>query len=79
MQQGALPELPFACELGTRSLLAGDVVAESRSLSAVDGYLPVAPMPPAPRPASIQRYAVTDPQRIAWWRDRIRVAARLGG
>jgi o-succinylbenzoate synthase len=75
---GALPELPFACELGTRSLLAGDVVAESRSLSAVDGYLPVAPMPPAPRPASIQHYAVTDSQRLAWWRDRIRVAATLG-
>jgi O-succinylbenzoate synthase len=75
---GALPELPFACELGTRSLLAGDVVAESRSLSVVDGFLPVAPMPPAPQPASIQRYAVTDPQRIAWWRDRIRVATALG-
>jgi O-succinylbenzoate synthase len=76
---GALPELPFACELDSRSLLAGDVVAESRSLSVVDGFLPVAPMPPAPQPALIERYAVADPQQIASWRDRIRVAAALGG
>jgi O-succinylbenzoate synthase len=74
---GALPELPFACELGSRSLLAGDVVAESRSLRVVDGCLPVAPMPPAPQPALIERYAVTDRRRVAWWRDRIRAA--LGG
>lgn len=35
----ALPELPFACGLGTTSLLDGDVVAEP--LVPVDGHLPV--------------------------------------
>lgn len=35
----ALPELPYACGLGTMSLLAGDVTAEP--LVAVDGELPV--------------------------------------
>lgn len=71
---GALPELRFACELGTRVFLAGDVVADSRSLTAVDGYLPVAPMPPAPRRSQLERYAVTDPTRLAWWRDRLHTA-----
>jgi O-succinylbenzoate synthase len=71
---GALPELPYACGLGTRLLLDGDVVTESRSLVPVDGYLPVAPMPPAPDPNLLARHAVTDSERVAWWRDRLRVA-----
>ncbi|MUL85569.1 MULTISPECIES: o-succinylbenzoate synthase [unclassified Mycolicibacterium] len=71
---GALPQLPFACELGTRAFLAGDVVADSRSLIAVDGYLPVAPMPPAPQRDLVERYAVTDPARVAWWRGRLQAA-----
>lgn len=75
---GALPELPYACQLAGRALLVGDVVAESRSLSVVDGFLPVAPMPPAPQPGLLDRYAVTDPHRIAWWRDRVATAAALG-
>jgi o-succinylbenzoate synthase len=69
---GALPELRFACGLGTRSLLAGDVVAEPRSLLPVDGYLPVAPMPAQPDPELIERYAVTDPATVARWRERLR-------
>lgn len=68
---GALPDLPFACELGTVALLGGDLVAPSRSLVALDGYLPVAPMPPAPRPDLLARYAVTEPARLAWWRERL--------
>ncbi len=68
---GALPELPFACGLGTVSLLAGDLVAETRSLVAVDGHLPVAPMPPAPDPGHLARFAQTDPAKVAWWRDRL--------
>jgi o-succinylbenzoate synthase len=56
----ALPELDFACGLGTRSLLTSDLVAESRSLIPVDGYLPVAPMPPRPDPELVERYAITD-------------------
>lgn len=71
---GALPELAFACELGTRGILAGDVVADSRSLVAVDGYLPVAPMPPAPQRDQLERYAVTDPTRLASWRERLQSA-----
>jgi O-succinylbenzoate synthase len=68
---GALPELRFACGLGTRSLLTGDVVAGPRSLVPVDGYLPVAPMPASPDPALLKQYALTDEHRIAWWRGRL--------
>lgn len=71
---GALPQLAFACELGTRGFLAGDVVADSRSLVAVDGYLPVAPMPPAPQRDRLEQYAVIDPARLAWWRERLQRA-----
>ncbi|MDT5360871.1 MAG: o-succinylbenzoate synthase [Mycobacterium sp.] len=74
---GALPELPYACGLGTRSLLAGDLVAGPRSLIPVDGYLPVAPMPPAPDPELIRRYTVTGNDRIAWWRERLRTACAV--
>jgi O-succinylbenzoate synthase len=42
----ALPELPFACGLGTVTLLAGDVCAEP--LVPVDGELPVRPALPDP-------------------------------
>ncbi|GAB3715669.1 o-succinylbenzoate synthase [Mariniluteicoccus flavus] len=38
----ALPELPYACGLNTRALLADDVVADS--LIAVDGAIPVRPV-----------------------------------
>ena len=70
---GALPDLPFACDLA--AMPDGDVVADSRRLRPVDGFLPVAPMPPAPQPDLLARHAVTDPDRVAWWRDRIRAAA----
>lgn len=68
---GALPELQFACGLGTRSLLTGDLVAEHRSLVSADGYLPVAPSPAAPERRLVTRYALSDPRRIAWWRARL--------
>ncbi|MDT5326542.1 MAG: o-succinylbenzoate synthase [Mycobacterium sp.] len=71
---GALPELKYACGLGTRSLLTGDLVAGPRSLIPVDGYLPVAPMPPAPDPELVRQFAITDKDRIAWWRERLRTA-----
>lgn len=71
---GALPELRFACGLGTTSLLAGDVVSGPRSLVPVDGFLPVAPMPPPPDLELLRRYAVTDRGRVAWWRERLRRA-----
>lgn len=72
---GALPELPFACELAVTDLLVGDLVAASRSLRPVHGYLPVAPTPPAPQPDLLTRYAVHDSARVAWWRERVRAVA----
>jgi O-succinylbenzoate synthase len=71
---GALTELPFACGLGNATRLGADVVSDGRTLVAVDGHLPVAPMPPAPDPGALARHALTDPTRIAWWRDRLRAA-----
>lgn len=68
---GALPALPFACTLGSAALLGADLVAGPRSLVAVDGFLPVAPMSPAPLPELLTRYAVTDADRIRWWRARL--------
>jgi O-succinylbenzoate synthase len=75
---GALPELPFACALGTLSSLAGDVVAERRSLHPTDGHLPVAPMPASPDPDLVRRYALTDTARIDWWHRRLQSARTAG-
>ena len=71
---GALPEFPFAGTLGSGSLLSADLVADSRRLVPVDGFLPVAPMSPAPLPELLERYTVTDPARIRWWRSRLESA-----
>jgi O-succinylbenzoate synthase len=71
---GALPELPYACALGTRGLFAGDVVPRGRWLLPVDGHLPVAPMPPGPDPDLVERFALTDPDRVTWWRQRLSAA-----
>ena len=70
---GALPELPYACGLGTATLLAGDVVASP--LAAADGALPVLPYPPAPDAALLAQQAMST-ERERYWRERItRVAA----
>ncbi|NBH09295.1 o-succinylbenzoate synthase [Amycolatopsis sp. SID8362] len=66
---GALPELDFACGLGTISLLEGDVCAES--LSPVDGYLPVPRR--APEPADV--YPATPDVQAAWEARLARVRA----
>ncbi|HZI38063.1 MAG TPA: o-succinylbenzoate synthase [Acidimicrobiia bacterium] len=50
----ALPELPFACGLGTATLLAGDVVADPLIPRA--GVLPV--RRPEPDPALLERWGV---------------------
>jgi o-succinylbenzoate synthase len=50
----ALEDLPFACGLGTATLLAGDVVADS--LLPAGGMLAV--RRPVPDPALLERYAV---------------------
>jgi O-succinylbenzoate synthase len=75
---GALPDLPFACALGTTALLSGDVVTARRSWVPVDGYLPVAPMPASPDAELVAKYALTDPGRIVWWRERLRSAQVAG-
>lgn len=71
---GALPELPYACGLGTATLLSGDVTA--RTLTPTDGLLPVMPYAPAPDPALVADHAMT-PERERYWRDRIRRVAAL--
>jgi O-succinylbenzoate synthase len=38
----------------------------------VRGELAVPSSPPAPDPDLLDRYAITDPARHAWWIDRLR-------
>jgi o-succinylbenzoate synthase len=64
----ALPDLPYACGLGTMSLLAGDVTAGPLTPEA--GWLPV--RRPAVDPAELARWEI-DP---APWRERAIAAAR---
>jgi L-alanine-DL-glutamate epimerase and related enzymes of enolase superfamily len=74
---GALPELDFACGLGTITLFETDVVPDADSLRPVAGHLAVPRTPPVPDPARIPPMS---PQRAAWWRDRMtRCAALLEG
>ncbi|MGI9123347.1 MAG: o-succinylbenzoate synthase [Mycobacterium sp.] len=65
---GVLSDAGFAHSLGGAMLLDGDVVSEARHLVPVDGYLPVAPMPPSPDLARLQEFAATDAERVARWR-----------
>jgi o-succinylbenzoate synthase len=69
---GALPSLDFACGLGTRSLLSGDVTSDS--LSPVNGYLPVPRT--APEPDLAAGFAAGAPTRSAWLARLARVRAR---
>jgi len=71
---GALPELEFACGLGTLALLDGDVVAGENSLRAVNGFLPVPRTAPEPDPELLARYAIPQRERQEWWSDRLRRA-----
>jgi O-succinylbenzoate synthase len=66
----ALPELEFACGLGTVPLLAGDLVGAAHSLQPVQGYLPVPRTAPSPDAALLETYAITAPPRQQWWRAR---------
>ncbi|MEQ0565748.1 o-succinylbenzoate synthase [Amycolatopsis sp. NEAU-NG30] len=66
---GALPELDFACGLGTISLLEGDI--STPSLSPVDGQLPVLRQAPEPT----DTYAAS-PEVAAAWEARL---ARVRG
>jgi O-succinylbenzoate synthase len=73
---GALPELEFACGLGTRTLLRADVVVPADELRPRGGFLPVLPRAPQPRRAAA---VAAGPGRAAWWRVRLaRVQDVLG-
>ncbi|MGH3933174.1 MAG: o-succinylbenzoate synthase [Pseudonocardiaceae bacterium] len=76
---GALPELNFACGLGTLSLLCGDVVRDDDSLWPEMGCLPVPRTPPVPDRARLDTYERVYPNRVTWWREHlVRVRAELG-
>ncbi|MBT2513270.1 o-succinylbenzoate synthase [Arthrobacter sp. ISL-30] len=71
----ALPELPYACGLGTVSLLMGDVVREP--LMPDDGSIPLRDA--APDDELLERFAAPA-ERRDWWLGRLRrVHAELSG
>ncbi|HMM95534.1 o-succinylbenzoate synthase [Phycicoccus sp.] len=71
----ALPDLPYACGLGTAALLAGDV-ARDRMLP-VDGSLAVRRI--AADEDLLDQWAAP-PDRVEWWRERVGTAhAHLAG
>ncbi len=73
---GTLPDLDFACGLGTLALFEGDLVADS--LRPVDGWLPVPTAAPEPDPTLLDKYRHPDIDRTAWWLRRYeRVSALL--
>ncbi|MGA7207062.1 MAG: enolase C-terminal domain-like protein, partial [Specibacter sp.] len=63
----ALPELPYACGLGTVSLMAGDVAYQP--LVAVSGGIPVRKV--VADPDLLARFA-TPAERRDWWLARLR-------
>lgn len=74
----ALPELPFACGLGTSSLLESDLVGTGGGVRPVNGYLSVPAEPPRPDSALLAEHAPTDPVTAATWLARLsRVGALL--
>ncbi|MGH4016881.1 MAG: o-succinylbenzoate synthase [Pseudonocardiaceae bacterium] len=76
---GALPELDFACGLGTLSLLCGDVVPDNDSLWPEDGYLPVPRAPATPDRSRLDTYERSYSARVTRWRERLaRVRTELG-
>ncbi len=70
----ALPELRYACGLGTVGLLGADVVTDP--LTAVDGHLLV--RRPEPDPVALAELAAAEPVR-ARWVERMAAVRRLAG
>lgn len=75
-----LPELPYACGLGTVTLFAGELVAEPLLPARGMIQVPVAQTPagvvvrsPEPDPELIDRFRLTG-HRESWWFDRLRAA-----
>ena len=62
----ALPELPFACGLGTVALLSDDGAADP--LLPVDGHLPVRAVEPSE--AALERLRASEDRR-QWWEQRL--------
>lgn len=71
----ALPELRYACGLGTGGLFVDDV---AEPVSPVDGYLPVAPV--TPDRSRLEALAAPS-ERRQWWIERVRAcyASALAG
>ncbi|UUO01460.1 o-succinylbenzoate synthase [Mycolicibacterium novocastrense] len=67
----ALPDLRYACGLGTGGLFVDDV---AEPLRARDGYLPASP--PEPDPAHLSALAAP-PERRRWWIERVRACHPL--
>ncbi|MGZ5394794.1 MAG: o-succinylbenzoate synthase [Mycobacterium sp.] len=67
----ALPDLPYACGLGTGGLFVDDIAERAVP---VDGFLPVAPV--TPDPARLAALAAS-PHRRQWWIDRIKACHPL--
>jgi o-succinylbenzoate synthase len=63
---GALPDLPYACGLGTAELFVEDVCAPA---APIDGYLPAVQR--IPDPDRLHALAVSGARR-QWWIDRVR-------
>lgn len=72
---GALPELAGACGLGTRSLLAGDVIAGTDALAGGRVTVPLAA--PSPDPDQLDRWTQRDVGRRRWWLERLSRVALL--
>jgi len=70
---GALPELPFACGLGTGALFTADVV--DQPLVPQDGWLPVPRRAPTPVPDPAWE---APPDRVGWWTERYARVHALG-
>jgi O-succinylbenzoate synthase len=68
----ALPELPYACGLGTVALLEGDVATQP--LVPAGGVLPVGRV--AADAGLLERWAAP-PARQLWWRERVTTCWRL--
>ncbi|WP_197501816.1 o-succinylbenzoate synthase [Mycobacterium sp. 1164985.4] len=68
---GALPQLRYACGLGTGGLFVDDV---AEPVPAEDGYLTIRPV--VPDPARLAALAAS-PERRRWWIERVRVCLPL--
>lgn len=69
----ALPDLPYACGLGTGGFFTADVAAPR---TVIDGAIPVGAV--APDPARLAEVAASQ-DRVRWWTDRLRRCHALLG